>query len=137
MVWLYRSINVCLIFGVAVMVFGLDKSPRPIYQHITPAPEHISATVTAYTARACETNEDPGHTATMETPVAGRTCAVSRDLLHWLGGRIYIEGVGVRDVNDLMNKRFDRRVDVCIGTIDAARAFGKQARRVVFLGRYK
>ncbi len=99
------------------------------------ATEEITATVTAYTNRQCETNSDPGHTATMEDPVAGWTCAVSRDLMHWLGGRVYIDGVGVRRVNDLMNKRFQERVDVFMGTVEEARAFGNQTREVMFLGR--
>ena len=95
----------------------------------------ISATVTAYTARRCETNEDPTHTATMERPKSGWTCAVSRDLMHWLGGRVYIEGVGVRRVNDLMNDRYTARIDVFCGTVREAKRLGVRDLQVVFLGR--
>ena len=95
----------------------------------------FKVTVTAYTARECETDEDPEHTATMEQPIAGRTCAVSRDLMHWLGGRVYIEGIGVRRVNDLMNERFSKRIDVFYGTVKEAKTLGKQTRTVSFLGR--
>lgn len=101
---------------------------------VTPARE-ITATVTAYTARPCETNDDPMHTATMKKPKAGWTCAVSRDLIHWLGGRVYIEGLGVRRVNDLMNERFAQRIDVFCGTVREAKRFGVKDLQVVFLGR--
>jgi len=93
----------------------------------------MSCTITAYTNRPCETNEDD-FTATMEKPVQGKTCAVSRDLIHWLGGRIYIEGIGVRRVNDLMNKRFDATVDLYMEKVNDAELFGKVTKRVVFLG---
>ncbi|MBW2675716.1 MAG: 3D domain-containing protein [Deltaproteobacteria bacterium] len=95
----------------------------------------IQATVTAYTARRCETNDGPIHTATMEKPKAGWTCAVSRDLMHWLGGRVYVEGVGVRRVNDLMNDRYTERIDVFCGTVRDAKTFGVWDLQVVFLGR--
>ena len=118
---------------LAMSLSGKEYEHRIIYQ--VPPPEHLEATITAYTDRVQETNQDNRHTAIMERPVAGRTCAVSRDLIHWLGGRVYIEGVGVRRVNDLMNKRFSERVDVFIGTVAEARAFGVQNRKVVFLGK--
>jgi len=92
-------------------------------------------TITAYTISVRETDNTPRQTATMEKPIAGKTCAVSRDLLSWLGGRVYIEGVGVRRVNDLMNKRFANTIDIVIGTRKEALAFGKRECRVVFLGR--
>lgn len=114
-------------------------SPPPPPQNITihyasPATS-ITATVTAYTNRPSETNDDPRHTATMEAPVVGGTCAVSRDLIHWLGGRIYIKGIGVRRVNDLMNARFSRSIDLYMGDLGAARQFGRQERTVTYLGR--
>ena len=138
------AIRVSIVAIVALMMLAqayiIIHLPREI--HIPGAPvvvaapvQEITATVTAYTARPCETNDDPMHTATMERPKAGWTCAVSRDLMHWLGGRVYIEGVGVRRVNDLMNERFARRVDIFCGTVKEARAFGTQSRQAVFLGR--
>ena len=41
-------------------------------------------------------------------------CAVSRDLLRYFkyGTRIYIDGLGVYEVHDTMNKRYSRYVDV-------------------------
>ena len=92
-------------------------------------------TITAYTNRIQECNQDNSHTATLEKPVAGWTCAVSRDLIHWLGGRIYIKGIGVRRVNDLMNVRFEKSVDIFYGSLKSAKKFGKQEQIVIYLGR--
>ena len=51
-------------------------------------------------------DSDPSNTALMQKPKAGLTCAISRNLveLGWLGQKIYIEGIGIRIVNDLMGK---------------------------------
>lgn len=97
------------------------------------APKYTTLTVTAYTNRPQETN-DCIKTATMEQAVPGWTVAVSRDLIHWLGGRVYIEGVGVRRVNDLMNVRHKRTLDLLVGTVDEAVEWGKKERTIVYLG---
>lgn len=113
-------------------------TPPPIstYLNIYHPPVHsLEMMVTSYTNRVQETNEDPGNTATMERPVVGGTCAVSRDLMHWLGGRVYIEGIGVRRVNDLMHSRFEQSLDLFMGTVEEAREFGKQRKMVVYLGK--
>ena len=89
-------------------------------------------TVTAYTASKDETDDTPYETALMEKPVSGWTCAVSHDLMRFLGDKVYIEGIGVRRVNDLMNERFEKRVDVFVGTKEQARGIGKSNRQVVF-----
>lgn len=52
-------------------------------------------------------------------------CAISRDLL-WLfpkgkPKRIYIEGFGVFEVRDIMNRRFNHRVDILIHPKDSKR----------------
>jgi len=54
-----------------------------------------------------------------------RWCAISRDLL-WLfpknkPKRIYIEGFGVYQVRDIMNRRFTHRVDILIHPRDSKR----------------
>jgi len=104
----------------------------------TPTQEKIISnlyTITAYTAHKNQTNSTPNQTATMEKPKAGWTCAVSQDLISWLGGRIYIKGIGVRHVNDLMNKRYTNSIDVFMGKKKDAKAFGRKEHIVVFLGR--
>jgi 3D (Asp-Asp-Asp) domain-containing protein len=54
-----------------------------------------------------------------------RWCAVSRDLLYLFPKnkprRIYIEGFGVFEVRDLMNKRFSHSVDILIHPKDSKR----------------
>ena len=84
----------------------------------------VNVTLTAYTARPQETNNDPTNTAIMDKPFPGRTVAVSRDLSYLLGKRSYIEGIGVRYVNDLMNKRFTKTIDILMPTVKMARQFG-------------
>lgn len=54
-----------------------------------------------------------------------RWCAISRDLL-WLfpknrPKRIYIDGFGVYQVRDIMNKRWNHRVDILIHPKDSRR----------------
>lgn len=97
------------------------------------APKYATLTITAYTNRPQETNKCP-KTATMEQAIPGWTVAVSRDLIHWLGGRVYIEGVGVRRVNDLMNVRHEKTLDLLVGTVGDAVEWGRQERMVVYLG---
>ncbi|MFA7195766.1 MAG: hypothetical protein WC210_08635 [Candidatus Neomarinimicrobiota bacterium] len=129
-----------LSLGIAVFLsIGWDHpqkdTAQQVYQVINMPVTSIEATVTAYTNRVKETNHDPEHTATMSKPVPGLTCAVSRDLLHWLGGRIYIEGYGVWQVDDLMNARYERSIDLYMGDVKAAKEFGRQTLQVVYLGR--
>jgi len=77
----------------------------------------------------------PNKTAILEKPVAGWTAAVSPDLIGWLGGRIYIEGVGVRRVNDIMKNLHRKSVDLYAGNERAAKEFGRKQSTVVFLGK--
>lgn len=91
-----------------------------------------NVTITAYSPRAKETDSTPNTTALMTKPIPGGTCAVSRDLIHLLGKKIYIEGYGVFVVTDVMNKRWEYRIDLCMNT-HAAIEFGKQEANVVLL----
>jgi len=89
--------------------------------------------VTAYTASADETDDTPDLTAFMEKPIPGKICAVSRDLKKYGKKLVYIEGVGIRRVADLMNKRKHRSVDLLVKTKKKARKFGKQNLKVIVL----
>lgn len=85
-------------------------------------------TVTAYTPAKRETNSNPGHTAVLWQPKPGMI-AVSRDLLRngWaFGSKVYIEGLGVFFVGDLMNKRHKGSIDVLLFNREAARVFGRK-----------
>ena len=70
----------------------------------------------------------------MESPVPGWTIAVSRDLAGWLGKRVYIEGIGVRRVNDLMNSRYSQRIDILKPTVADAREWGVKEVAVYVIG---
>lgn len=52
-------------------------------------------------------------------------CAISRDLLYLFPKnkpkRVYIEGFGVYEVKDVMNKRFKHRIDILIHPKDSHR----------------
>lgn len=93
----------------------------------------LSLRITAYTPSKDETNDDPNNTAIMERPIPGRTCAVSRDLLHLLGKDIYIEDFGVRRVNDLMNARYEKSIDLLVGNKSYAKQIGIQEKEVVVI----
>jgi 3D (Asp-Asp-Asp) domain-containing protein len=83
-------------------------------------------TVTAYTASLSECNTEPEMTASMQRVKPG-TVAVSRDLFNngWVfGSKIYIEGHGVFEISDLMNKKHTNSIDIYMGTPDEARQFG-------------
>lgn len=80
--------------------------------------------LSAYTARPEECNDDVQNTAVMETPKPGLTVAVSRDLKGWLGKRVYVEGFGVRLVNDLMHPRYTKSIDILVGDVALAREIG-------------
>lgn len=93
--------------------------------------------ITFYAPEIKKINSDSNHrkTATMETPVAGWTIAISRDLvaIGWLGKRIYIRGIGIRMANDIMGKSVNgkiitNQIDVCCGSKDVyklAKKLGK------------
>ncbi|WP_052813200.1 3D domain-containing protein [Desulfonatronum thioautotrophicum] len=89
--------------------------------------------LTAYTARPEECNDDIENTAIMQSPVPGWTVAVSRDLKGWLGKRVYIEGFGVRLVNDLMNARYANAIDVLVPDVPTAKKIGVRRNILVTL----
>ena len=90
---------------------------------------------TAYTASEDETDSDPTITASM-TKVRPGIIAVSRDLFDQgfvFGKKVYIEGLGIYTVMDLMNKRYINRIDVFLGNKKEAFAFGKKAVKISLL----
>ena len=70
----------------------------------------------------------------MVKPKPGWTVAVSHDLLWMLGKKVYIKGVGVRFVSDLMNERFTNKIDIMVGKVKEAKEFGVQDLEIVVLG---
>ncbi len=129
------SLLITNIFCTFVEHTFLRELPIPIIREVPQ--ETIPSdlfTVSAYSPHKNQTDNTPFETATMEKPKAGWTCAVSQDLISWLGGRIYIKGIGVRRVNDLMNKRYTKSIDIFMEKKKNAKAFGRKEYIVVFLG---
>ena len=107
----------------------------PSINNFVSLPASVKCDVTSYTGNQCRGNDDP-LTAIMEKPKSGWTCAVSRDLIHWLGGQVYIEGIGIRKVNDLTDKNCKQpTIDIYVASVKEANKFGRQEKQVVFLGR--
>jgi len=98
------------------------------YKELTQKIDNLSkryVTVTAYSANRRRCDSTPHLTAFMTKPRVG-TVAISRDLLRQYspGDRVYLKGFGVFIVNDLMNARFEKRVDVFVSSPRKARSFG-------------
>ena len=95
----------------------------------------VKVTVTAYSPENRQTDDTPTITA-FSTKVKPWTIAVSRDLFNagWVAGKkVYIEGVGVFVVNDLMHKRKSNHVDIFFWTRDQAIEFGVKKSRAILL----
>lgn len=82
-------------------------------------------TCTVYNAVPEQTNSDPSHTASMfkldlKNPYKHRVVAISRDLMKKfpMGTKVLVEGTGKYDgvwyVEDKMNKRYSKRIDLLI-----------------------
>ena len=67
-------------------------------------------------------------TALMEDVKVGWTAAVSPNCIHFLGSKVYVEGYGVRYVNDLTHPRQDDEFGMC--TLDLAVPTKEDAYRI-------
>jgi hypothetical protein len=82
----------------------------------------VKITFYAPALKGINSDSRPDLTATMEKPIPGWTCAISRDLVKagWLGRRIYIPGLGIRYASDIMGKSvrgkaITKQIDICVG----------------------
>lgn len=106
---------------------GMVEEARLIQRAMLTRPVR-TVTVTAYNPTTDQCDDDPLIAASMRKVRAG-TIAVSRDLFDqgWVFGRkVRIEGLGIFEINDLMNKRFTQRIDIFMWDEGAARQFGKR-----------
>lgn len=88
----------------------------------------------AYTLSKRETDKHPEKNATGTRSIPGRTCAVSRDMKDLIGNHIYIRSLDrTCYVNDLMNKRYRRSIDITMKTRKKAFEFGKNNDTIVIL----
>lgn len=76
-----------------------------------------------------------GITASGTKASPGRTVAVSRDLKHWMHKYVYIKGIGIRKVEDLMPANRRNSIDVVVPDNMTAKEFGVKTLRVTVLGK--
>lgn len=106
-----------------------------LLQKAVSAPPVRTVTVTAYNPTSDQCDQDPLIAASMRKVRLG-TIAVSRDLFDqgWVFGRkVRIEGLGIFEINDLMNKRFTQRIDIFMWDETQAKKFGKKNIRAALL----
>ena len=91
-----------------------------------------TVTITAYSARAAETDDSPHLTADMSYSRIG-LLAVSRDMLAYLdyGQIVLLPNYGLFRVSDTMAKRFTHRVDILHSSPRSARLFGKHTNQTL------
>jgi 3D (Asp-Asp-Asp) domain-containing protein len=101
----------------------------------------VTVSVSAYTSRACETDDTPFITAANTSTRPG-VVALSRDLLKRytpgapfdFGDVVHIAGMGEFVVEDSMASRWRHRADIWFESVEDAREFGR--RRSVMTGPY-
>ena len=100
----------------------------------------VPVTLTAYSSTVDQCDATPHVTAT-NRPVRIGIVAVSDDLRKELGitfgTRVLIPGHGVFEVQDKMNSRWTRRVDIWHNDREAAMGFGKQEGLLIWMATAK
>ena len=93
-------------------------------------------TLTAYSSTPDQCDSSP-HITASNKPVRRGIIAVSNDIMKELGigfgQRVLIPGHGVFQVQDKMNPRWRRRVDIWHDDREAARLFGKQKGTILWI----
>lgn len=111
-------------------IFGTSVKNKPIFS--------LPVTATGYTARKEECDENPETTAS-GTPSRVGVIAISRDLENEiglsLGQFVLIEGMGLFKIEDRMNKRWKRRIDILHGNLKAAQLFGTKKVEITWVGK--
>ena len=74
---------------------------------------------------------NPAVTASGDRPIPGQTVAADKSIP--FGTKVWIEGVGVRTVNDRGGAIKRGRLDLCMATKEEALSFGRQNRKVIIL----
>lgn len=118
--------NIILSIVMVLLPYEMEREELRINTMIeTLTPEIV--TLTTYKANEAETDSTPNITASgfkITNPKKHRIIAVSRDLKkkYKFGQKIKIVGAGkysgTYKVQDVMNKRYKKRIDILIGTND-------------------
>ena len=110
--------------------FAIDQDQTEQSVVINVQPDVFDLEATAYS-----TERFTNQTAILKDAKPGWTIATSRDNLFLLGKKVFILGIGVREVTDLMAEGITNTVDICVGTEEEAIQFGRQNIRLVILRR--
>lgn len=113
----------------------LENKIQVVQNELNKTTKHL-ITLTAYSPTRQETDSTPYTTASMTRPVQGKTIAVSRDLFNkgfTFGRKVYIKDYGVFVIEDLMNSRFKKRIDIFFWNTKIAKNFGKRENKQVYL----
>lgn len=108
---------------LAAEFFTIDDTKR----------RRFTLTATAYCPSCGSPDGRPQPTAQGGVVRPGHTVAVSRDLKRLLGRTVFIKGLGVRVVEDLMHPRFTDRLDLCLPSREQALEFGVKRLEMVVL----
>ncbi len=95
----------------------------------------VPVKMTAYSARACETDSTPNITASNKRVKEGYV-ALSRDLERdfnlRFGDKINVHGIGTFEFQDRMHKRKRRQIDIFMKSTKRALQFGVKKGFIVF-----
>lgn len=103
---------------------GIIDALNKLYAGALVSNKKMTMTLTAYTLSPDECGADLTPALSTSVCKVDQTIAVSPDLRSWLGTFVYVEGFGVRYVNDLTSARFKNRVDILVSTKDEASVIG-------------
>jgi 3D (Asp-Asp-Asp) domain-containing protein len=96
----------------------------------------LPVTLTAYSSTEDQCDDTP-HITASNKPVRNGIIAVSHDLeKEWgltFGQRVLIPGHGIYEVQDRMNRRWERKVDIWHNDREAARLFGRQQGLLIWM----
>ena len=110
----------------------LKKNNQELKDSIKKA-KRLKVVATAYTASKAECDSTPNRTAIMRKPIPGRTVAVSRDLKHLLGKKVYLKDFGVRIIEDLMAPSKKQAIDILFAKRSTALDFGKKDMTLIII----
>lgn len=111
-------------------IFGDNVLDKPVLS--------TKVTATAYSARKEECDATPWFTASMTLSRVG-VIAVSRDLEKEfglsMGDFVFIPDYGLFRIEDRMNPRWTKRIDILHANKEAARRFGKRELEIIWIGK--
>lgn len=97
--------------------------------------DRIKVEVTAYSSESPETGEITASGQRVRKGIIAVSRDLERDYGIKFGDVVEVEGVGTFMVQDRMNKRWTRKIDIWMPTVRECAAFGKQNKVLVVLGR--